>query len=141
MLHRPVSLALLLLALAACNPESEQAGAVPAFDGLPTEQVIYFTGTEPFWNGQIAGQTLKYSTPESPDGVSIPVTRFSGNHGIGLSGQLDGQNFDMTVTPGTCQDGMSDRRYPFTVTLRLDDELREGCGWTDVQKFTGPQNP
>ena len=47
----------------------------------------------------------------------------------------------MTVTPLSCSDGMSDRTYPFTVTLEIGEETRNGCGWTDRQPFEGPANP
>jgi uncharacterized membrane protein len=32
---------------------------------------------------------------------------------------------------------MSDRSYPFTATLTIGDELRNGCAYTDIQMFTG----
>jgi uncharacterized membrane protein len=47
----------------------------------------------------------------------------------------------MMVTPLECSDGMSDRIYPFTVTLKIGDDLRSGCGWTERQRFTGPEAP
>ena len=49
--------------------------------------------------------------------------------------------FVLAVTPGKCSDGMSDRSYPFTVTLMVMGEQREGCAWTDKQPFSGPQHP
>jgi uncharacterized membrane protein len=36
---------------------------------------------------------------------------------------------------------MSDRSYPFTVTLQVKGELRKGCAWTDKQAFSGPKHP
>jgi uncharacterized membrane protein len=45
------------------------------------------------------------------------------------------------VTRGACSDGMSDREYPFTVTLQVGEEKRMGCAWTDKMPFTGPANP
>ena len=50
---------------------------------------------------------------------------------------LDGARFDMTVTPGECSDGMSDRTYPYTVTLAIGQQTRLGCGWTDAEPATG----
>lgn len=133
-----------MLALAACHGGDSAPGMderTSPFDGIEQGEVIRFTGTEPFWGGQVAGSQLTYTTPENIEGTTISVSRFAGNHGLGFSGQLAGQSFDMTVTPGKCGDGMSDRSYPLTVTLRLADELREGCGWTDRQPFSGPANP
>ena len=82
-----------------------------------------------------------YSTVEDPDGTTIAVERFAGNNGLGYSGSLDGTSFDMAITPGECSDGMSDRTYPFTVTLRIGEEQRTGCAWTDRMPFSGPANP
>ena len=81
-----------------------------------------------------------YATPENPDGTRFAVERFSGLNGAGYSGTLDGATFDLTITPGTCSDDMSDRSYPYTATLLIGDEMREGCAWTDRQPFSGPRH-
>ena len=59
----------------------------------------------------------------------------------GFSGLRNGEALDLTVTPGACSDGMSDRSYPLTATLRFGPEQREGCAWTDRQPFSGPRQP
>jgi uncharacterized membrane protein len=138
--------ALLVLALAACG----QGGGpdVPgdrsdaqAFDGIGPGETIRFTGTEPFWGGEVSDGSLTYSTPEDLDGTKIAVTRFAGRGGLSLSGELAGRRFDMTITPGMCSDGMSVRTYPFVVTLRIGEETRNGCGWTEARPFSGPEAP
>jgi len=140
MVIRPSLAAGIALALlSACN--APQQAAAPKFDGIARDEVIRFTGTEPFWGGRVEGTMLTYSTPENIDGETFTVKRFAGNHGLGVSGTLGSAAFDMTVTPGKCSDGMSDRVYPFTVTLSIGGELREGCGWTDRQPFTGSESP
>lgn len=111
------------------------------YDGIAASETVHFTGTEPFWGGEIAGGNVLYSTPENIDGTSFPVERFAGNNGIAFSGTMDGTKFDLTVTPGECSDGMSDRTYPFTATLVIGAEQRNGCAWTDRQGFSGPQSP
>jgi uncharacterized membrane protein len=117
------------------------AEEVRPYDGLPEDETLRFTGTEPFWGGQVTGRTLRYETPENPSGETIEVERFAGRGGVSFSGRLAGQAFDMTVTPLSCSDGMSDRTYPFTVTLKIGDETRNGCGSTDKQPFEGPEHP
>lgn len=99
------------------------------------------TGTEPFWGGTISGTELVYARPENQQGRAIAVRRFAGNNGLGFSGSLDGAPLDLAVTPGACSDGMSDRTYPYTVTLKLGEEQRSGCAWTERTPFTGPENP
>ena len=125
--------------LAACGAGEEQRQ--PAYAGIGENETIRFTGTEPFWNGEISDGQASYSTPGKPDGSSFPVERFAGLNGVGFSGELDGERFDLTVTPGECSDAMSDRVYPFTATLLVGSEMREGCAWTDRSPYSGPDNP
>ncbi|NTZ42616.1 hypothetical protein G7A66_05855 [Altererythrobacter sp. SALINAS58] len=139
------------LALAGCGQAASGPGAdsrIPGQDGstqpygaIGEAETVYLTGTEPFWGGEVGGETLTYETPENPDGRDIRVERFAGRGGISWSGSLDGASLDLAVTPISCSDGMSDRTYPFTATLQLGDETRSGCAWTDERPFTGPTAP
>jgi len=137
------------LFLASCQPQNAATDdGLPGntddtapYDGVAEDEVLRFTGTEPFWGGEVSGNTLTYSTPEEPDGVAIEVERFAGRGGISFSGRLDGAPFDMTVTPLRCSDGMSDRTYPFAVTLEVAQETRSGCAWSDRRPFEGPETP
>ena len=113
----------------------------PPFAAVGAGETIRFAGTEPFWGGTVRDGELVYSTPQNQEGETIAVRRFAGNNGLGFSGVRNGAPFDMTITPGACSDGMSDRAYPFTVTLRLGEEQRNGCAWTDRAPFTGPAHP
>jgi len=136
-----------LLALAACRPAGEEHGGAitmdeaETFSAIAPGETIHLIGTEPFWGGEVAAGTLRYTTPENIEGTLVQVARFAGNNGLGLSGRLDGRPLDLTVTPGTCSDGMSDRRYPFVATLRLGEDMRTGCAWTDARPFSGPEAP
>lgn len=139
--------AALALPLGACQAGPEGPNGTTrdtpgdAFSAIEPEETVHFTGTEPFWGGEVVGASLTYSTPENVDGTTIAVERFAGNNGLGYSGTLEEQPFDMTVTPGECSDGMSDRTYPFTVTLRIGNGQRNGCAWTERMPFTGPKHP
>ena len=153
------------LALTACDPAeapgskdaaatspaeaaAQQPGSPPGdtsdmqpYDGIRADENVQFTGTEPFWGGSVSGQELTYSTPENPDGAPITVTRFAGRGGASWSGTFEGQPFRLAVTEGKCSDGMSDRSYPFTATLEVLGEQRQGCAWTMRRSFTGPSAP
>ena len=142
------------LLLAACQPGGSDGASSPAggatvpdadsteaYDGIREDETVRFSGTEPFWGGTVTGTTLTYTTPENPDGETITVERFAGRGGLSFSGALAAGAFEMMVTPLACSDGMSDRTYPFTVTLKLGDEMRNGCAWTDRQRFEGPEAP
>ncbi len=142
-----------LLALAACQPpgnesssgeggsgdvtETQGADDKQPFDGIAPTETLHVTGTEPFWGGTVAGDTVTYTTPDNQAGESIAAHRFAGRGGVSFTGTFSGGDFAMMVTPGQCSDGMSDRTYPFTVTLKLADETRRGCGWGDAHPVTG----
>lgn len=140
----PLSTAGLLL-LAACHSgpatKPDESSVTHAFNGIGADEVVHFTGTEPFWGGELKAGEMTYTTPENQQGVTFAVERFAGNSGLGFSGVAEGKSFDMAVTRGQCSDGMSDRTYPYTATLRIGQEQRNGCAWTDTHPFTGPQKP
>ena len=146
-MKRPMLLALSGAAmLAGCGGSNGSAMPGDAddtkpFAGIAADETIQFTGTEPFWGGETAGESLSYSTPDDQQGKVIAVKRFAGRNGLSLSGELDGSPFVMAVTPGTCSDGMSDRDYPYTVTLQVRGEQRNGCAWTATQPYSGPKEP
>lgn len=129
--------------VAACQQADGEVGSGPteAFSAIAQDEIIFLTGTEPFWGGEIENETALYSTPENQDGTQFPVERFAGNNGLAFTGQMDAARFDLMITPGECSDGMSDRTYPFVATLQLDDEQRNGCAWTNNSPFSGPANP
>ena len=142
--------AALTLFLAACSGGGMPTGSgtrtfdasdTQSFAGISGDEVVHFTGTEPFWGGQVAGGSLTYTTPENQKGSTVAVSRFAGRNGVSFSGDLEGMPFVLAVTPGKCSDGMSDRSYPFAAMLQVKGEQRAGCAWTDKQPFTGPQQP
>jgi len=132
--------ALCAIALAGCHRHAD--GQAPGtggdeasrpFAAITPSEVVHMTGTEPFWSGGLQGETLTFSTPSMPTGVKVPVTRFAGRNGLAVSGKLGDKQLDITLTPGTCSDGMSDRHYPYSVTLKLGEDLRLGCAWTNAK--------
>ncbi len=139
----------LAAALAACHPAGKDGADIPGdrhdtrpYEGVAADETLRVTGTEPFWSGEIRGATMIWKTPERPDGQSVPLSRFNGRGGFSYSGTIDGTGFTMAITPGKCSDGMSDRTYPFVVTLQLGEGApREGCGWSDKQPAAGPGAP
>lgn len=128
------------------TPAASEAGAAPgdtsetrAYLGITESETVRFTGTEPFWGGQVAGTTLTYSTPENQEGDPITVTRFAGRNGVSWSGTWQDKPFRLAVTEAKCSDGMSDRTYPFTATLEVLGEQRQGCAWTDRRAPSLPE--
>jgi uncharacterized membrane protein len=152
MIRIPLSPLFAALLLAACQPPAgDEPGAATGlpgndestapYDGIAGDETLRFTGTEPFWGGEATGTSLTYSTIDDPEGTAIAVERFAGRGGMSFAGLLGGQDFEMMVTELACSDGMSDRTYPFTVTLQIGSETRNGCGWTERMPFEGPEAP
>lgn len=81
-------------------------------------------GTEPFWSLTIDDTTIRYQPAE---GQSITVAK---------PRALTGSNGERYQTPALavriahsrCSDGMSDRTYRDTVTIRVGDSVLKGCG-------------
>ena len=141
-----------MMALAACSPPGPSGNNTPGdplddlpYAGIAPGETVRFTGTEPFWGGEVRGTSLLWKTPEMPAGERITVARFAGRNGISYTGKLRGEAFGMAVTPWKCSDGMSGRSHPFTVTVRLspqgEGELLSGCAWTDARGFSVPPGP
>ncbi|MEL7188331.1 MAG: hypothetical protein AAGK17_02165 [Pseudomonadota bacterium] len=120
--------------LAACSqPDAISRDAEP-FNGIDQSETIIVAGTEPFWSIKIVDDEAIYSAPENLDGTMFSVSRFAGNNGLGFSGELESEKLVLSVTPGDCNDGMSDEIYPYTATLVWGDETRFGCAETLVQE-------
>lgn len=142
MIERLCVSAMLVLLLGACQSGGGEGGSpAKAFDAISPGETVRFTGTEPFWGGDISNGYATYSTPENAEGVRFAVERFAGLNGVSFSGTVAGETFDLMVTPAECSDGMSDRTYPYAATLMIGAEKREGCAWTDRQPFAGPEAP
>jgi uncharacterized membrane protein len=123
------------------SPMVATAQDTATYAGIAAGETVHFTGTEPFWGGQVSAGALTYTTPENQAGDMVAVSRFAGRNGISFSGLFGDEPLVLAVTPGKCSDGMSDRSYPFTVTLQVKGEKREGCAWTDRQPYSGAQQP
>lgn len=136
------ALAFLAFMTAGCAGSGDDRADTPQrFDAISADEKLTLVGTEPFWNMAIEGDELVYSTPENADGVTIPVSRFSGNNGLGLNGTLEGEALQVAVTPAVCSDGMSDREYPYTATINLGDATLNGCGYTgEITNETGDES-
>lgn len=146
-----LAIASLSLLLAACNapqqaspepapqPEAAAPAAAPAAvdapmakrapdDTTPPMTVFRAFGTEPFWNVNVEGDTLTYTTPDDQAGVAMQGTRRALDDGLELSGNHDGKPFVLTVTGGLCSDGMSDNEYELDATFRYGTIDYKGCG-------------
>ena len=90
-------------------------------------QIFRAFGTEPFWNVNVEGDTLTYTTPEDQAGVEMHGMRRGIDGGVEIDGSDDGISFALTVKAGACSDGMSDNRYELVSTFRYGDVDYKGC--------------
>jgi len=122
-----------MAALLACSPSPGKTDAEasarnePAADFPATLQAI---GTEPFWSVKVEGDVLVYTTPETMDAPrQLQATRSSDAEGLHLAGGNGDAGFRLDVRREACSDGMSDREYPFSVSLLLDGKTARGCAF------------
>ena len=120
-------------------------GATPLIAGLdaansaqsPTEtrsEEFRVVGTEPFWGMSVSKRGIVYSTPDSKP-RSFPYTAPINAQGrpadlvrvYRLQGKPNTNNVLVINKVATCSDSMSDKQYPYSATLILDNTVREGC--------------
>jgi heat shock protein HslJ len=110
------------LALSACATVAPQTA--------PQGEAYMATGTEPFWNLEITPQRL---TLNQLDGQRItvpnPGERMEGGHRIITTPALS-----IRIVAQPCSDGMSERRYPDAVVVRVGNGPihLNGCGGREM---------
>ena len=98
-------------------------------------------GTEPFWNVEITGEEIGFSTADGTNNFSLPVSRMNKTDtGWTIKGFSDKHNINLYITLGEeCSDGMSDRKYADTVKVEASESgTLNGCGG-DFEE--GPDGP
>jgi uncharacterized membrane protein len=93
----------------------------PAIAGTAIPEGLRCIGTEPFWSVRFSAEGATYETPGSgdnplalavaawPDGAALPLPVRLRNEGMDFVGVLD---------HATCADGMSDRPYGWSLSVR-----------------------
>ena len=74
---RPIVPLILAPLLAACgNGETGGSAELPGdiddtapFDAIASGETVHFSGTEPFWGGEVSNGELTWSTPDNIDGM------------------------------------------------------------------------
>lgn len=110
---------LMAVSLAACS------------GGSPLASDFNLVGTEPFWAVQIGAEnkTATFSRPGEPDlGIGFPVESKGEGGAIVLTSTSPEGDIVMTLTKKDCQDGMSDRKYPFEASVVYKGRTLTGCG-------------
>lgn len=128
------ALPLLALGLAACQTYPQGPGypgqgpvgyPEPYPSGTPYGQASYRAiGNEPFWDLEI-GRDLIFTDRGNDVRVVQPTPRPIS----GFAGEIyQTQRLNVNIVHSRCSDGMSERTYPDTVTVRVDGRDYRGCG-------------
>jgi uncharacterized membrane protein len=122
---RHVLLAALALGLAACGAGGREAGSEAPATAALTAGDFDAVGTEPFWAVQVRKDSLTLSRPDHAElKVSAPPSEARGG---GLVWTTEG--LTVSIAPGACSDGMSDRRYVYNALVRVGPEILKGCAY------------
>jgi uncharacterized membrane protein len=89
-------------------------------------------GTEPFWNVTVSKSGIVYSSPNAKKQTFpyvTPIKAVGRTADIVRVYRLQGKPNSMLIIKkeSTCSDGMSDKQYPYSVTLILNNTVLEGC--------------
>ncbi|WP_414754445.1 COG3650 family protein [Anabaena sp. CCY 9910] len=92
---------------------------------------LLVSGTEPFWGVTISRKGIIYSTPESSQNFPYiaPSTASGRPADLVRVYRLRGRNSTSTlvIRKGSCSDGMSDIKYPYSAVYIAGNTVLEGC--------------
>jgi uncharacterized membrane protein len=89
-------------------------------------------GTEPFWNISVSKSGIVYSIPDAKKQTFpyvVPLAASGSPADKVRVYQLRGRGNNILIIQkvSTCSDGMSDKDYPYSATLILENKVLEGC--------------
>lgn len=116
--------------LPAPAPAAPRSNPAPTADtpGEPARAIRFRAlGTEPFWSIEVIGNRLRYSSPEQIEAIAVDATIAVDGKRTSYAGILQGKPVVLTIDPGECSDGMSDRIYPYTASFTWGDRTEHGC--------------
>lgn len=133
-MRRPLSTANLLLAVVlgasvtGCTPPLRQPTPAqpPALPATALGGDLVASTNEPFWQAQVAGQTLTLRGIESERALMISSSRIAGATRTVKAADARGL-LELQVIDAPCQDSMSGARFPYRAVLILDGETFNGC--------------
>ncbi len=136
---KKLGIVMLLTIVCACNSTKNKENTTPKETVSENPDLVYFKaiGAEPFWGVEISNNTIKYTTPEDPEGILFPATKpvrvMDANIKTYQSKSKAGE-IKVTIAYGKCSDGMSDMDHDYSVTVALkkagEKEFKDlrGCG-------------
>lgn len=125
------------LLLAACEQSHDgQEGAGPPADApapAPAPAATYpadlnLNGTEPFWAVKIRGTAIALTRPDAAQRDFANAAKAEANGSATWTANDTAGSIVVTLTAGSCSDGMSDKTYPYSAVVTLGAETLKGCG-------------
>lgn len=108
--------------------------------GIDLNQPVRALGTEPFWGVDITPARLTYSGVDRPEqSVANPGPEVMGTTAVYALEDAGGPLTTITLIATECSDGMSDRIYPLTATVKIAGETLNGCAQSVAALESGPR--
>lgn len=99
-----------------------------SFVSLPIR--LHCSGTEPFWGMELsysrADVSFAFNEREIRAGFSAPTSP-AGRTNNWLRTRFEQETEFLLIEAETCSDGMSDKNYPYSILVKLEDNLIAGC--------------
>jgi uncharacterized membrane protein len=125
MARLPLALAVSILAAACLAPLTAEArSTAPAFP-----RRLAGIGTEPFWDIGVDGGWFRFTSAGDEKPRAARVTRREASGTLRFAGMLGEWRMRAVIRRARCSDGMSERVYPYTLTLTLDGRTLSGCAY------------
>lgn len=94
-------------------------------------------GNEPGWSLNVTPKTMRYQG----DYGSVSIAEATPARFRPVPGRYAATRLSVTIAPGPCNDGMSDRTYRDTVTVVADGKTVSGCGGGVIADPDVPAEP
>ena len=121
----------------ALTAAAASCASVPPRHALVMPDRLSGLGTEPFWNITLAGNRLTYRDAETTGESVADVARREKRGQLIVEGRAGDTRLLATFSVADCSDGMSDRRYPYSLTLTFGYRTLRVCAYPPDMMFTG----
>lgn len=97
--------------------------------------VVMARGNEPFWSVTVAGSSMIWKQPETPDGVTFNELAAEGAEGTVIyQAALEDRKLQLVIEQRSCRDSMSGEFFAFTAKADLDGKEFKGCARVGSQE-------
>ena len=97
---------------------------------LVSDTLLHAVGTEPFWSLYVIKDKKIIFHPAEGADVEVPFVAPANTDSVTrrFTSANDNTNLELIITKQECSDGMSEKVYPYSVTLSLNAVKYKGCG-------------